>query len=274
MSMLEGSHQNPKSYWVGNSAKYRIIKALIHDCSGTQVPMRVLDFGAGDGGDWAKVVRDHPQIELTCFEPNPESNKKLSNLLQGTSARVINFEQLRAHEPQHFDRIISFSVFEHVLDRKDYLHTAHRLLAPHGIFYLNYDDGHFRNRLDVGVPRTWKTAVGTYVTNHLSSFKMKHGLSDKAMFYERVAEKDVNQLIEKLGFETKETWYENLEAFKLLAKSIKDSQAKVEFMDFWLEVEKTLNTRFARPLPSPHLGDSSNLWQVAASKTLALVRRK
>ena len=39
--------------------------------------------------------------------------------------------------------LVSFSVLEHVVDRRRYLQAARANLAPGGRAYLNYDSGHF-----------------------------------------------------------------------------------------------------------------------------------
>lgn len=129
--------------WYGNAAKNRIIGEIVARANQSpegQSPL-VFDYGAGTGGSWPDILAKHPNIRLVCYEPHRKSAAILANRLRG---RATVYEGNIADLNIQADYIVSFSVLEHVADRPAYMANAARLLAPHGRFYLNYDDGHFR----------------------------------------------------------------------------------------------------------------------------------
>ena len=55
-------------YWYGNSAKHRAIRDLVLNRGSS--PVLVFDYGCGDGGEWPRILREHPNIELVGYEPD------------------------------------------------------------------------------------------------------------------------------------------------------------------------------------------------------------
>ncbi len=172
-------------YWFGNAAKAKIIQEILRDISKREIGNRVLifDYGCGTGGDWPRVLNDYPSIHLVGYDPNRSAIEVAKTRLQGFSAELLTGDQLQSM-PFLADYIVSFSVFEHVYDRLAYLQTAKTHLAEDGIFYLNYDDGHFRNMLDLNAPRAWPVTLRVWLHNLLSSSLAKLGW--KAQFQRRV----------------------------------------------------------------------------------------
>jgi len=234
--------------WFGNAAKMRIIERITADKS----PKRVFDYGAGSGAGWARTLADHPEIELTCYEPNPRSAEALR--------RAVHAARVFSDQPDEitgaFDYIVSFSVFEHVADRAAYFRHARRLLKPGGRFFLNYDDGHFRepgNLLDA-------------LRNRIAPILPAIGL--RRYYQARVHRADADRLAAQAGFELVDARYDNVEDLKALAKTIPE-QDHPAFAQMWLDLEERLNSEFAVG-SRMHLGDTTNLWRVMASRTLEL----
>jgi hypothetical protein len=152
---------------------------------------------------------------------------------------------------------VSFSVFEHVYDRRGYLANARRWLKPEGRFFLNYDDGHFRD------PSSRAEAL----RNRLSPILPLMG--QLGHFQARVNRDDADKMITNEGFEIVAIRYENLRSLKALSKTIPADQ-RAAFARFWIDVEERLNSQFAVE-GALCLGDRVNLWQEMGSRTLELV---
>lgn len=259
----EGSASAPtaeKLYWLGNVAKVRVIREILRRSRGRAV---VFDYGAGTGGDWPQILADHPQLELIAYEPCAPSAKKLRQLQSNRRATVV--EDLEAAQIQA-DYIVSFSVFEHVYDRRAYLTAARRRVADNGVMFLNYDDGHFRQSCDLSRPRTWPNALIEHTQNILAPLWPKIGR--KHLYQARVNRNDCDALLAATGWRTADERYENLASYKQLSKAIPPDEAS-KFAHFWLESEERLNQDFRRQI-TPDRGDATNLWREMASRTLEL----
>jgi SAM-dependent methyltransferase len=236
--------------WFGNAAKMRIIGEITEDPR----TRTILDYGAGEGRGWAAVLALHPQLSLICYEPDPvraaalRANVPTAQVLEGDAANL----EVEA------DVLVSFSVFEHVYDRRAYLAQAWRCLKPGGRFYLNYDDGHFRE----------PSSRAEWLRNRLAPVLPLVGQIHH--FQARVIREEADRLVREAGFEILRIRYENLRSFKVLSKTIEASK-RSEFARLWLDVEDRLNAEFGTT-GSHFLGDNVNLWREMGSRTLELTR--
>ncbi len=247
-------------YWLGNSAKVRIIRDILR----TNPQATIFDYGAGRGGDWDKILVANPSLKLVCYEPDAASFADLKNKLDGKAQlHTGNSIETLAIEA---DYIVSFSVFEHVADRAAYLRHAKRCLAPTGEFHLNYDDGHFRQSLDLSSPRTWPGAVVEHIRNLLAPLWLR--LKKYGLFQRRVTPAEAQQLATAAGLAIASVRYENLTSFKALAKAM-PPERQADFARFWIETEDKLNSQFAAEA-NARLGDTTNLWREMPSRTLVL----
>jgi SAM-dependent methyltransferase len=196
-----------KLYWHGNSAKTRIINEILHETgSAPDKKVLIFDYGCGTGGDWPAILSDYPQLTLVAYDPSEQSIRTARERLKDRSAELFtgkNLQQLNFKA----DYIVSFSVLEHVYDRRTYLETAKSLLADDGTFYLNYDDGHFRNFLDLNAPRLWPDEIGVWLHNLLAEPLAR--LGRVTHFQARVNRRDIDELIAILGFRVIEIFYSN-----------------------------------------------------------------
>src|SRR5215210_3290186 len=95
----------------GNIEKYRISRQLL-SCPEES---KILDFGAGTGSDWPEFMRRRPDLKFYFFEPNSRSRRVLERRVQDSGALVLR----SMHDcPKEMDYVLSFSVFEHVFDRR------------------------------------------------------------------------------------------------------------------------------------------------------------
>lgn len=250
-------------YWTGNAAKSKIVGELIADAAGRA--LRVFDYGCGNGGDWPAILLDHPHIKLIGYEPDHLRAREAERRLTGTDAQVFTGPSPPELDPP-VDRMVSLSVFEHVLDRKAYLEAAHRRLSCEGRFYLNYDDGHFRIAFDLDEKTAWLAQLRVAAHNFVAKPLARLGLPDG--FQARVQREDVDRLVAATGFRVLDAYYSNLIAFKELAATLPDER-RDEFASFWIEVERRLNSEFASSVASLR-GDQCNLWRWMATRTLVL----
>jgi 2-polyprenyl-6-hydroxyphenyl methylase/3-demethylubiquinone-9 3-methyltransferase len=222
--------------WFGNAAKMRIIGRITDGLSKT-----VLDYGAGTGAAWAQVLPHHPEIDLVCFEPDP----KRASVLRGNVPVV--YDLCPSDITERFDIIVSFSVLEHVYRRGAYLTHCYRLLKPGGTLFLNYDNGHFRS------PGSRMEAVRNLLAPILPYIGMvKH-------YQASVLPEEADRLVAEAGFAVVDDRYENLPAFKAMARTATDRAA---FGRLWLDAEARLNEL-----------RGADLWRVMGSRTLELVKR-
>lgn len=264
-SSLGNAFPQTAAVWPGNSAKARIASAIM--TLAAQRPLTVLDFGAGRGGSWPMILRQCPNIRLFAYEPDPVAAADLARCLTGLNAEVRSGDASALSVEA--DVVVSFSVFEHVYDRRAYLKTAARALKPDGVFFLNYDDGHFRNVIDLGEPRGWLSAIRTRLHNLLAPLMPKIGRI--GLYQRRQPKDDLMNLLHEAGLKITSERYENLSAFKKLAKTLPAEQIPA-FMAFWVATEDTLNREF-KAEGAAYCGNRTNLWRIAASLTLELRHR-
>lgn len=251
---LAAPHGVPDAYWPGNAAKSRVIRHLL-----ARGARRVFDHGCGSGGPWPAILAAQPDLELIGWDPDTRALATARQRLAGRRARIVD-----AIPPVvEADAIVSLSVFEHVRDRAAYLGLAQRHLAPDGIFYLNYDDGHFRIAFDVDRPGDWPRQLRLCVHNLLAR------LGRRRDYQRRVTSAEADRLIEAAGFVVADEWYGNVAALKDLAKTI-PPECQDDFQAFWLDVEERLGA-FAATGPLQR-GDRCNLWTIMPSRTLLLRR--
>lgn len=248
-------------YWHGNSAKTIVIDRLLVLLA--HGPLTVFDFGCGGAGDWPAVLTDHPSLNLCYWDPH-------SGSLANAKQRLTGFANARPVNPADtllVDAVVSFSVFEHVADRLGYLKTIERVLRPGGMAYLNYDDGHFRTNIDLHQsPASWRMAIKEEVRNRLSVISRRFGRTHH-LFQRRVTDSDLSTLLASTNLAVESEFYSNMTCFKGLCKTM-PKELEGRFVDFWVDVEKRLNTEFQ--LADQYMGSLSNLWRIMPSKTIVL----
>lgn len=254
-----------KLYWLGNVAKTRIIYEILENTP-EGIPVTIFDYGCGDGGDWPSILRDYPYLHLVGFEPGTSSFKKAVKRLTGYDAEILTGDAMSKLNI-NADFIVSFSVFEHVVNKNLFLQHAKRILSPGGSFYLNYDDGHFRNMLDLAEPVTWLPAIRACLRTLVSP--LFAGVGRESGYQRRVCAALADRLMFEHGFTIERVDYHNLLSLKELAKTIPESQSEA-FSQWWLDVELELNQRFCYSLEDKRFGDYVNLSRQMVSRTLCL----
>lgn len=255
-----------RHYWTGNSAKSKVIGEVL-DAAQAQPERQLLvfDYGCGSGGDWPSILPDYPNLRLIGYDPIVREIEIARTRLKGLPAQMLTGAEL-AEKDFRAEYILSFSVFEHVYDRRAYLQTAHRHLAENGRFYLNYDDGHFRSLLDLSAPGTWPVTIRVWLHNLLARPLARLGWVSQ--FQARVDRVEVDRLIEEAGFTIERAFYSNLTSLKSITKGL-SAEKREAFARMWIALEEQLNAEFLEE-GAVILGDSANLWQQMGSRTCVL----
>lgn len=256
-------------YWPGNAAKTRVIRDIIQRSS-KKSSVIIFDFGCGEAEHWRPILDSFTNFYLFAYDPDPRSLRKAKESLADLKAKVQVLDNVQVAQFQA-NYIVSFSVYEHVYNKAQYLRVAKRLLAPSGLFYLNYDDGHFRIRADLFDLRSFWMGIRAWAHNALAPILPKLGYEYK--FQARVRKEELQSLLDRVGFEVLEETYGNVESIKGLWKYINTDNHR-DFMEIWLSLEDELNKRFKEKTGNNYAGDDMNLWRVMASRTLVLKHKK
>lgn len=254
-------------FFKGNAAKSKIM-GLILAAYGENPERLIFDYGCGRAAYWPKVLAAHPGLELVYYDPHQESMARAKAALAESPARPL--DDPFAEPPLSADFVVSFSVFEHVRDRKAYLAQAFRHLKPGGRLFLNYDDGHFRNWLSLNRPGQSKAQVKEFLFNLTARPLAAVGVL--AHYQRRVRRADADRMVREAGFTIQEAFYSNLPSLKGFYGELEDhgwdEEIRAEYAAKWQEMEEFLNSRLLRDEAETRLGDRSNLWPHMLSRTL------
>lgn len=110
----------------------------------------ILDFGCGFG--YFSMASEEPGTAITGIDPDQDQVKIAQQILKNRKGRsfICAAGEALPFKDNSFDRILSFSVLEHVCDLDRVLQEAHRVLKPNGLFYigvpnyLTFREGHYK----------------------------------------------------------------------------------------------------------------------------------
>lgn len=123
---------------LGNGAKLFIRDQIMQRIG--QEQMTIVDLGCGDGRQWSWLEPHADTVKLVGIEPSAQmvENARLA-------FPMWEFHAGAAYDldPVSASVATSMSVLEHVYRRDKFMHYARSCLTAGGIFYLNYDNGHF-----------------------------------------------------------------------------------------------------------------------------------
>lgn len=210
----------------GNAAKLYCLKHIEKLIAAAPSQVRILDLGCGDAGLFVDLLRAYPTVQYVGVEPSLKAARAARRNLEGLGADVLHMPGY-ALEGKVADIVVSFSVLEHVYNRRRYLECAKRNLAPHGHFFINYDAGHFRR--DAGLRDRMKTAVGPVLA----------ALGWERYYQSFVSEDSFRSLIASIGFEPVDVKFFN-SCLKSIYRHVPDTGRR-EIARQWLELELALN---------------------------------
>jgi SAM-dependent methyltransferase len=171
-------------HWWFRGRRRVLVDLLRHQASACNVPLRILDFGCGTGGNLASYARFGSVIGV---EPDPRAVQ-----LAATRARLPLTRGSGTDLPflsSSFDVVVASDVLEHIEDDARAVAEIARVLRPGGAFIFT-------------------------VPAHPWLF----GPHDRALFhYRRYVERDLRTLMRKQGLQISRLSYWNTLLFPLLA---------------------------------------------------------
>ena len=137
-------------YWKGakdlDEAQENKLK-LVFDKLNLKKGMEVLDIGCGWGGA-AKFVAERYGVKVTAITISTEQAKLAEEVCKGLPVKVLVKDYRDLNMNDHFDRIYSIGMFEHVgrKNYKDYMKKCRELLKDDGLFVLHTIGKSYRNK--------------------------------------------------------------------------------------------------------------------------------
>jgi cyclopropane fatty-acyl-phospholipid synthase-like methyltransferase len=215
---------------IGNAAKLYCLNWIEAYLKTQPEPISILDLGCGSGSNFAALLKRYPQVAYVGVEPSAEGIAQARRTLAGLNATLIHdyaYDAVRPKLPQpHYDVVVSFSVFEHVYQRLDYLRLVQACLKPTGYALINYDSGHFHSTY-------WRERVKNIVGPLLATF------GNQAYYQAFVREADFRRMAQEAGLQITEAKSFNTH-LKGVYKHIPEAQ-RPAFMQHWLEIETWMN---------------------------------
>jgi hypothetical protein len=246
--------------WFGNVAKFEIGNEIKSIANSTDRELVVVDLGAGRGGDWDKIAAECRNVRICLWEPHKPTLKYLEKRFHGSNIEIHeNLESLNGIA----DIGTSLSVLEHVDKKISHFQIASLILNKEGIFYMNFDDGHFRysseNIFSLGEYRlplaeAWRTVLSKFPKKILATNK----------FQKKVLLNEFLQCIEQSDLELVSVRFRHLAGIKATSRLINDHDFRLEFMNAWLdfeiETEKIINA-------SHENSSLEKCWELFATRT-------
>jgi SAM-dependent methyltransferase len=215
----------------GNAAKLYCLNWIADYAQQHSAPFTILDLGCGTAANFIELLETYPQISFVGIEPSASECKRARHNLRHANATIIEgyaYEAIKPKLPQaKYEIIVSFSVFEHVYRRLDYLQFIASCLTDDGYCLMNYDAGHFHST-------HWKERLKTALAPLLAR------LGDESRYQAFVREADFERwatqanltIIERKMFNT---------PLKGIFRAVPENHRE-EYMQRWLDLEEWLNT--------------------------------
>jgi ubiquinone/menaquinone biosynthesis C-methylase UbiE len=228
----------------GNVAKLYCLNWIDRYLSKNLHPVSLLDVGSGRSLNFVMLLKKHPHLSYVGVEPSSTCCEAARANLAGLNATIINafgYNLTKIVATKSFHLITSFSVLEHVYQRKLYIESISRLLKSEGYFLINFDAGHFV--APTGVRERLKTA--------LAPLKAFFGFERNYQSFVRI--EDFRSFAYQAGLKILEQKSFNT-ALKQVYRQIPE-QDRDEFMQRWLDIELWVNS-----LPTTYSDKDATTW--------------
>lgn len=129
----------------GNSAKLYCLN-WIEQYARDKSAVTLLDLGCGTASNFVNLLKRYDHIHYVGVEPSAADCERARQNTAGLNATIINtyaYDLYGRHIHEKAHLVVSFSVFEHVYRRLDYLRSVRACIRNDGYFVINYDAGHF-----------------------------------------------------------------------------------------------------------------------------------
>lgn len=259
--------KNQKLYWFGNVAKFEIANRIGALASGSSKSIEIVDLGAGSGGDWDKLVRDNPRVSVHLWEPHDKYFEGLRSRFKGISRIYVHkdIDNLTSK----FDLGTSLSVLEHVKNPSDHLCAIERLLKPNGLFFMNFDDGHFRKQIAPQGILDLRLTTAEFYRSTISRIIPR--LVPTNVYQKRVSQSKIFELIAKSELEIEEIFFNHIGSLKSLIKKSGTDAIDLETMIKWAEFDQTLAK--SHTFATPNDTAINVLWKLFSTRTFVLSKK-
>ena len=123
---------------------------------------RILDLGCGVGRKSFELARDGAAqvVGVDASRRNVLMARKMAGEQENLEFQALDIESLEGYEA-HFDYVISFTVFEHLVDVQGTLTHMHRLIKPggKGVIVFNHYDDKYGSHLKEFISYPWPQMV-------------------------------------------------------------------------------------------------------------------
>lgn len=214
----------------GNAAKLYCLDWIARYAA-DKPAVTILDLGCGDARNFVRLLRQNPRVFYVGVEPSPAACEAARANTAGLNATILNayaYDVFGRLVKERFDLLVSFSVFEHVYRRLDYLRAARACIKDDGYFLINYDAGHFV------YPKNARERLKNYLGPLLAR------LGAERYFQAFVRQADFEAMLSAAGFVVEEAKSFNT-TLKGIYRGVPEPR-RAEYMRRWVELEDWLNT--------------------------------
>jgi trans-aconitate methyltransferase len=208
----------------GNTAKLYCLQLIDRAAEEVDGEFRIVDLGCGNGSNFLDLLGRRPNVRYVGVEPVRGIAEEARRTLPETEIINAPAYDIRV-EPAH--AVVSFSVLEHVVDRRRYFEAMRANLRSDGRVYLNYDSGHFVADRDLA--ERAKALVARALAR----------LGSESRYRRRVSANEFHALAELSGLRIVDDKVFNTDVKRLLP--LVRVENRDSFMERWLAFELGLN---------------------------------
>ena len=220
-------------YWNGNVAKFEIANEIESIAKATKRELVVVDLGAGRGGDWDLLAKECPNLRICLWEPHGPTSKYLESRFKGSGIEIhrdLNALQGIA------DIGTSLSVLEHVEKKMSHFQLVSQVLKKNGIFFMNFDDGHFRySSPNIFSLKEYRLPLAEAWRTTLSGFSKRFIPTNQ--FQKKVLLDEFLRCVNESELELISIRFRHLAEIKDVVKAVVESDSQLKFMQDWLNFE-------------------------------------
>ncbi len=253
-------------YWYGNVAKFEIANEIRSLAMNTDRELVVVDLGAGRGGDWHLLAAECPNLRICLWEPHRPTSEFLESRFRGTHIEIhSDLSSLKGIA----DIGTSLSVLEHVDRKKTHFQIVSEVLKKDGIFFMNFDDGHFRyssanvfslKEYRLPLAEAWRTALS----------RISKALVPTNKFQKKVLLEEFLRCIDESELELISIRFRHLGEIKAVSKELLELDAQLQFMKNWLCFESTAESLIRKTYEDQTM---KKCWDLFATRTAVFMKK-
>lgn len=217
--------------WAANSIAEWVSQGSIEG-----VPLRLLDLGAGRGGQWVSMIQAVPQLEVSLWDADPTH---FAHWMTDTDMiRIGKLGPKESATPNYYDFVTSFSVLEHVPDVTDHLRAMYDALKVGGVAIVVWDDGHFRPNVDLRRPLS-SGALAVKESGKWGASVVLGSVVPPSHFQRPRSTREAVEAAEGLGFRMELLTLCGIAGIKNAISLLEESR-RLDAMNSWLSLERSI----------------------------------